>query len=159
MQAANKKLNEMNRLSDMGHFPPLVNAGGHPQYPDDANPYLVPRPAPPGTLGPHRLDCPRSLPQSPPGSPAPPDPHPPRLPTAALARWISSTINTSSPTGSISPPPRTWRSGSCRPGPSSASPTPFRRSAPPSQWLPSRPSPLSSCASPANLLLPPGNRV
>ena len=27
MHAADKKLNEMNRLSDMGHFPPLVNAG------------------------------------------------------------------------------------------------------------------------------------
>ena len=27
MNAANKKLNEMNRLADMAHFPPLVNAG------------------------------------------------------------------------------------------------------------------------------------
>ncbi len=27
MNAADKKLNEMNRLSDMAHFPPLVNAG------------------------------------------------------------------------------------------------------------------------------------
>ncbi len=27
MHAANKKLNEMNRLGDMAHFPPLVNAG------------------------------------------------------------------------------------------------------------------------------------
>jgi hypothetical protein len=27
MQAAEKKLNEMNRLADMGHFPVLVNAG------------------------------------------------------------------------------------------------------------------------------------
>ena len=27
MHAADKKLNEMNRLSDMGHFPALVNAG------------------------------------------------------------------------------------------------------------------------------------
>ncbi len=27
MHAADKKLNEMNRLGDMAHFPPLVNAG------------------------------------------------------------------------------------------------------------------------------------
>jgi hypothetical protein len=27
MRAAEKRLNEMNRLGDMGHFPPLVNAG------------------------------------------------------------------------------------------------------------------------------------
>jgi hypothetical protein len=27
MNAADKKLNEMNRLADMAHFPPLVNAG------------------------------------------------------------------------------------------------------------------------------------
>ncbi len=27
MNASDKRLNEMNRLTDMGHFPPLVNAG------------------------------------------------------------------------------------------------------------------------------------
>ena len=33
MNAADKKLNEMNRLSDMAHFPPLVNAGATANVP------------------------------------------------------------------------------------------------------------------------------
>jgi hypothetical protein len=111
MNASQKRLNEMNRLSDMGHFPVVVNAGAsinvvltiaitwwiEPRYPALAGAWVA-------------LVLALNL-----------------LPVALLRLTIKPTtvyprlaemdfFSASSPTGSTSQPPQTWPSGFCSRG-------------------------------------------